>query len=57
VERTKNDAYREAMKLVRRIRKIMEGMGEQGEFERYVSSLRKVYTRKRNFMGMLKDFE
>ncbi len=57
VERTKNDAYREAMKLVRRIWKIMEGMGEQGEFERYVSSLRKVYKRKRNFMGMLKELE
>ena len=57
VERTKNDAYREAIELIRRIRKLMEGMGEQKEFDRYVRSLRIEYKRKRNFMGMLKELE
>lgn len=57
VERTKNDAYREAIKLIRRIRKLMERMGEQKEFDPYVRSLRIEYKRKRNFMGMLKELE
>ena len=56
-ERTKNEAYREAMKRVRRIRKLMERMGEKEEFDRYIDSLRKEYKRKRNFMGMLDGLE
>lgn len=55
VELTKNAAYREATRLVRRIRKLMAGLGAQGEFEQYLESLRTEFKRKRNFMKMLAD--
>jgi len=51
----KNDAYREAAKLIRKIRKLMARLGRQDEFPPYLESVRKTHKPKRNFMAMLKD--
>jgi len=56
VELTKNAAYRDATRLVRRIRKLMDRLGKQNKFEQYVESLRAEFKRKRNFMKMLGEF-
>jgi len=56
VELTKNAAYRDASRLVRRIQKLMDRLGKQNKFEQYVESLRAEFKRKRNFMKMLREF-
>jgi uncharacterized Zn finger protein len=51
----KNDAYREAAKLIRKIEKLMAQLGREDEFPPYLESVRKTHKPKRNFMAMLKD--
>lgn len=53
VERTNNDAYREAIGLIRKVGKLMSRLGRQDEFAEYLRSLRSKYRRKRNFIAML----
>ncbi|MGC9458118.1 MAG: SWIM zinc finger family protein, partial [Halothiobacillaceae bacterium] len=51
----KNDAYREAARLIRKIEKLMARLGREDEFPPYLESVRKTHKPKRNFMAMLKD--
>jgi len=51
----KNDAYREAAKLIQKIKKLMAHLGREDEFPPYLESVRKTHKPKRNFMAMLKD--
>jgi len=53
VERTSNNAYVEAVRLIKRIGQLMKGLGKDQEFAEYVSSLKANYQRKRNFMKLL----
>ena len=55
VNRTKNSAYREATKLVRKIRKLMDESGREDKFPEYIEHLRTEFKRKRNFMKMLDE--
>ncbi len=56
VQLTKNAAYRDATRLVRRIQKLTDRLAEQDKFEQYIDSLRIEFKRKRNFMKMLREF-
>ena len=51
----KNDAYREAAKLIRKIKKLMARLGREDEFPPYLESVHKTHKPKRIFMAMLKD--
>jgi len=53
VSRTNNKAYREAVGLIKKIRKLMKNLGQGKELQEYISSVRTKYKRKRNFMAML----
>jgi len=53
VRQTNNGAYREAVGLIKKIRNLMKGMGEDKKFEEYMLSLRTTYKPKRNFISML----
>ena len=53
VGRTNNQAYAEAVVLIRRVKKLMNGPGEREEFRQYLGTLRTEFKRKRNFMKML----
>ena len=46
-------AYREVVRLIKKIRELMKGLGKDKEFAEYVSSLKVKYQRKRNFMKLL----
>ena len=56
VERTNNDAYAQAVGLLRRVKRLMDELGEEAEFRRYLARLRIEYKRKRNFMKLLEKF-
>ncbi|MBA3565122.1 MAG: hypothetical protein H0W33_14180 [Gammaproteobacteria bacterium] len=53
VQRTNNDAYAEAAKLLRRIERLQEKLGEQAEFREYLAQVRTEYKPKRNFIKLL----
>ena len=53
VNRTNKNAYREAVGLIKKIRKLMKNLGQGKELQEYISSVRTKYKRKRNFMAML----
>ena len=53
VERTHRSAYREAVGLLRKIRRLMKRLGRQDEFAEIVDGLRTKYKRKRSFIAML----
>jgi uncharacterized Zn finger protein len=55
VDIKKNDAYRRAANLIRKIQKLMARLGREDEFPPYLESVRKTHKPKRNFMAMLKD--
>ena len=55
VGHTNNKAYAEAMVLLRRIRKLKQGLGEREAFQQYLVTLRVDFKRKRNFMQMLDE--
>ena len=54
VSRTNNEAYREAVELLRRIKKLMARLGQNAEFTQFLAALRETHRRKRNFMAMAK---
>jgi uncharacterized Zn finger protein len=56
VKQTNNDAYAEAVKLLRRMEKLMKRLGEHRQFNDYLASLRAEHKRKRNFMKLLDKF-
>lgn len=53
IGRTNNNAYREAIGLIRKVRQLMKRLGRDSEFREYILSLRAKYNRKRNFIAML----
>ena len=48
-----NDAYRDAVKLLRHIKELMVRIGRGGDFPAYLESVRAAHKPKRNFMKML----
>lgn len=57
VEQTNNAAYKEAHRLLVKVRGLMQRLDSEAEFEEYVQMLRTQYKRKRNFMKLLKAME
>ena len=53
IGRTNNNAYREAIGLIRKVCQLMKRLGRDSEFREYILSLRTKYNRKRNFIAML----
>jgi uncharacterized Zn finger protein len=53
VEQTNNEAYAEAVRLLRRIEKLMQRLSKSEAFADYVADLRVEYKRKRNFIKLL----
>jgi uncharacterized Zn finger protein len=47
------EAYREVVRLLRKMRKLMLRLGRQAEFATYLESVRTSHKRKRNFMKLL----
>ena len=56
MKRNNNDAYAEAIVVIRRIKKLMAESGYEIEFQRYLDMLRANFKPKRNFMKMLDEF-
>ena len=53
LNRKNNDAYREAIGLLKKVRGLMIQLGQESEFTRYVESVRAAHKPKRNFMKLL----
>ena len=53
LNRKNNDAYREALGLLRKVRGLMIRLGRESEFARYVESVRAAHKPKRNFVKLL----
>lgn len=53
LDRTNNDAYEEAIGLLRQVHAIMVRLDRLEDFRRYVDSVRVEYKRKRNFIKLL----
>jgi uncharacterized Zn finger protein len=53
VEMTNNDAYEQAVELLRKIRKTLDRLGREAEFDDYLLALRVEFKRKRNFIKLL----
>jgi uncharacterized Zn finger protein len=53
VNRKNNDAYREAVGLLRKVRELMVRLGREAEFARYMETVRAAHKPKRNFMKLL----
>jgi uncharacterized Zn finger protein len=53
VEQTNNSAYAEAIKLIRRIERIMNAQKRSREFGDYLAELRARFKPKRNFIKLL----
>jgi uncharacterized Zn finger protein len=53
VNRKKNDAYREAVGLLRKVQGLMARLGRDAEFTAYLESVRAAHKAKRNFMKLL----
>lgn len=51
----KNEAYREAARLIRKIRQLMARIGREADFGPYLDSVRNAHKPKRNFMALLAD--
>ena len=50
---TNNAAYDEAIKLLRKMRKLVSRLDREHEFDDYLAALRVEYKRKRNFIKLL----
>ncbi|MEW6490460.1 MAG: hypothetical protein AB1578_21430 [Thermodesulfobacteriota bacterium] len=55
IARTNNEAYREAMKFLRKVRELMLRLGREAEFEGFVRSLRTTHRLKRNWIKLLDE--
>lgn len=53
LDRTNNEAYRQAAVLLRKVRGLMVRLGRQADFGPYLADLRVRYKRKRNFIQLL----
>ena len=53
LERKNNDAYRAAIGLLRKVRGLMIRLNREGDFARYLESIRAAHKPKRNFMKLL----
>lgn len=53
LNRKNNEAYREAIGLLRKVRDLMIRLGQEFEFAAYVESVRAAHKPKRNFMKLL----
>ena len=53
LNRKNNEAYREAVGLLRKVRGLMIRLGRESEFARYVESVRAAHKPKRNFVKLL----
>lgn len=53
LDRTSNEAYREAVGLLRKVRGLMVQIGRGAEFARYLDEIRVEHKRKRNFIKLL----
>jgi tetratricopeptide (TPR) repeat protein len=53
LSRKNNDAYRAAVRLLRQIRDLMDRLGREAEFTRYLESVRTGHKAKRNFIKLL----
>lgn len=53
IGRMKNDAYEEAIRMIRHIRTLMHGMGQQAGFAAYLAQVRLRHKPKRNLMKLL----
>jgi tetratricopeptide (TPR) repeat protein len=48
-----NDAYEDAVKLLRTVQRLMDRLGRSGDFPSYLASVRSAHKPKRNFMKLL----
>lgn len=55
VNQKNNDAYREAVSLLRKVCDLNTRLGRQDEFTRYLDSLRTAHKPKRNFMKLIEQ--
>ena len=55
VDQKNKSAYRDATKLIGKIRKLMNRLDRSDEFLQYLALVRKTHKRKRNFISMLSD--
>lgn len=53
VRQTNNNAYREAVGLIKKIQKLMKKLGWNKQFQEYISCIRTEYKRKRNLIAMI----
>ena len=53
VDRKNNDAYQEAVGLLRKVRSLLQRLGREAEFGDYLAALRLAHKPKRNFMKLL----
>lgn len=53
IKQTSNDAYRQAVALLVKVKTLMERIGCEDDFERRLNSLVTIYKRKRNFIKYL----
>lgn len=56
IDRKKNDAYEEAVRMMGKIRELMVGIGKKTEFAAYLADLRLRHKPKRNLMKLLDAF-
>jgi uncharacterized Zn finger protein len=53
VEMTDNAAYERAVELLRKVRRLMQRLERETEFDDYLALLKAEYRRKRNFIKLL----
>ena len=53
VNQKNNEAYREAVGLLRKIRELMRRLGREAEFPTYLESVRAAHKPKRNLMKLI----
>lgn len=53
IQQKNNDAYREAVRLLGKIRELMQRLGRQAEFPPYLATIRTAHKPKRNLMKLL----
>ena len=53
LDRTNNEAYREAMGYLKKIQALMKRCNRSGDFAGYLDKIKSEYKRKRNFMEMV----
>lgn len=53
LDHTNNEAYRQAVVLLRKVRALLGQLGRQTDFTQYMTDIRVNYKRKRNFIKLL----